>query len=392
MKVETHNHPTAISPFPGAVHRFGRRDPRRGRDRHRRQAQSRDWWASRSRICASRVPSALGAAAWQAGDRRKPERIASALEIMLEGPLGCRRPSTMNSAGPASTATSAPSRSSRRAIRRPVPRLPQADHDRRRARQRAARADVEKRDCPAGRASSSVLGGPVDAHRPRRRRRLLAGRRRRQQPSSTSTRCSAATRRCSGVPQEVIDRCWARWASPIPSCSSTMSAPAACRTPSPKLVAQQPAAAPSPRAARGAQRRARHDRRWSSWCNESQERYVLVIAPERACRTSPLLCARERCPLAVIGSAHRRRPPAGRRDSHCSAKQPVDMPLDVLLGKPPRMLARGDVAGSPAATATSVPRPARSDPARGAAACAALPGGCRQDFPHHHRRSHASVA
>ena len=41
IKVETHNHPTAISPFAGRVHRRRRRDPRRGRDRARRQAQGR---------------------------------------------------------------------------------------------------------------------------------------------------------------------------------------------------------------------------------------------------------------------------------------------------------------------------------------------------------------
>jgi len=106
------------------------------------------------------------------------------------------------------------------------------------------------------------------------------------------------------------------------------------------------------------------------WCNESQERYVLAIAPQ----SLPLLeqlCARERCPFAVVGVATDERellvgnvdlplPPLGegrdggtrgateKRAAAAAVPQPqpstkvggsnaVDMPLDVLLGKPPRM-------------------------------------------------------
>ncbi|MGP1517588.1 MAG: phosphoribosylformylglycinamidine synthase [Ottowia sp.] len=69
------------------------------------------------------------------------------------------------------------------------------------------------------------------------------------------------------------------------------------------------------------------------WCNESQERYVLAIAPE----SLPLLeqiCARERCPFAVVGQATEERQ---LQVTDASAENPVDMPMDVLLGKPPRM-------------------------------------------------------
>jgi phosphoribosylformylglycinamidine synthase len=70
------------------------------------------------------------------------------------------------------------------------------------------------------------------------------------------------------------------------------------------------------------------------WCNESQERYVLGVHPGRLAELERL-CARERCPLAVIGHAS-----AERRlvvhDSH-SDTETVDLPLAVLLGKPPRM-------------------------------------------------------
>src|SRR5450830_470056 len=70
------------------------------------------------------------------------------------------------------------------------------------------------------------------------------------------------------------------------------------------------------------------------WSNESQERYVLAIAPGDLA-TFQALCERERCPFAVVGTATEERqlklidPEAGNN--------PVDMPMDVLLGKPPKM-------------------------------------------------------
>jgi phosphoribosylformylglycinamidine synthase len=70
------------------------------------------------------------------------------------------------------------------------------------------------------------------------------------------------------------------------------------------------------------------------WCNESQERYVLAIAPEGL----PLLeaaCARERCPYAVVGTATVERQLIV--EDTLDGNSPVDMPMPVLLGKPPRM-------------------------------------------------------
>ena len=71
------------------------------------------------------------------------------------------------------------------------------------------------------------------------------------------------------------------------------------------------------------------------WSNESQERYVLAISPMDLDKFASL-CERERCPYAVVGTATEERqlrvidPDAGNN--------PVDMPMDVLLGKPPKML------------------------------------------------------
>ena len=70
------------------------------------------------------------------------------------------------------------------------------------------------------------------------------------------------------------------------------------------------------------------------WCNESQERYVLAIAPE----SLPLfkaLCERERCPFAVVGVATQER---DLEVTDLDKSSPVQMPMSVLLGKPPKML------------------------------------------------------
>ncbi|HEV2007681.1 MAG TPA: phosphoribosylformylglycinamidine synthase, partial [Burkholderiales bacterium] len=70
------------------------------------------------------------------------------------------------------------------------------------------------------------------------------------------------------------------------------------------------------------------------WCNEAQERYVLAIAPQRL-ESFKAICARERCPFAVVGSA--------TADDRLEVRDPVfnnvpvDMELSVLLGKPPKM-------------------------------------------------------
>jgi phosphoribosylformylglycinamidine synthase len=74
------------------------------------------------------------------------------------------------------------------------------------------------------------------------------------------------------------------------------------------------------------------------WSNESQERYVLAIAPE-SLEQFKAFCERERCPFAVIGTATEERQlvlhdPAATADDQ---KLPVDMPMNVLLGKPPKM-------------------------------------------------------
>jgi phosphoribosylformylglycinamidine synthase len=70
------------------------------------------------------------------------------------------------------------------------------------------------------------------------------------------------------------------------------------------------------------------------WSNESQERYVLAIAPEQLALFQ-YLCQRERCLFAVVGTATEERQLQVIDPAHDN--KPVDMPMDVLLGKPPKM-------------------------------------------------------
>lgn len=68
------------------------------------------------------------------------------------------------------------------------------------------------------------------------------------------------------------------------------------------------------------------------WCNEAQERYVLAIAPEDVAAFERI-CERERCPVAVVGYAQQDQQ-LQLSDGHQSA---IDLPMQVLFGKPPRM-------------------------------------------------------
>jgi phosphoribosylformylglycinamidine (FGAM) synthase-like enzyme len=99
------------------------------------------------------------------------------------------------------------------------------------------------------------------------------------------------------------------------------------------------------------------------WCNESQERYVLIVAGARAGVRRAL--RRERCPFAVIGEVT----DDGRLrvDDPLFGNAPVDVPLETILGKPPRMTRDVRRLGPPATISTR----RRSTCAKRACACCA---------------------
>ena len=328
MKVETHNHPTAISPFPGASTGSGGeiRDEGATGIGAKPKAGLVGFSVSHLRIPGFEQP-------WESLPGKptlgKPERIASALEIMLEGPIGAAafnnefgRPSingyfrTLEIHAPGDPAAR------HRGYHKPIMIAGGLGNVR--------RQHVEKRDCPPG-AKIVVLGGPS----------MLIGLGG-GAASSVGAGTSSADLDFASVQrgnpemqrraQEVIDRCWAHGAAnPILLIHDVGAGGLSNAVPE--------AVAHSGRGAVVDLRAIPSDEPGMSpmelWCNESQERYVLIVSAE-GLQPFAALCERERCPHAVIGTLV----DDGRllvQDS-LLGDTPVDMPLEVLLGKPPKML------------------------------------------------------
>ncbi len=323
MKVETHNHPTAISPFAGAATGSGgeiRDEGATGRGSKPKAGLS-GFSVSNLRIPGFEQP-------WEE-DFGKPGRIVSALEIMTDGPLGAAafnnefgRPAITGYFRTYEERVPGPNGEEVRGYHKPIMLAGglgniRPDH-------------VEKEIIPPG-AQLVVLGGPA----------MLIGLGG-GAASSMSSGSSAESldfasvqrgnpeieRRC----QEVIDRCWQLGAdNPIVSIHDVGAG--GLSNAMPELVND---------AGRGGSFELRaipNDEPGMSpmeiWCNESQERYVLAIRPEDMDRFAAL-CERERAPFAVIGEATEAQHLI-LGDGHFD-NQPIDMPMEVLLGKPPKML------------------------------------------------------
>src|SRR5512139_1002884 len=318
MKVETHNHPTAISPFPGAATGSGgeiRDEGATGRGA-KPKAGLCGFSVSNLRIPGYKRP-------WE-GPESRPDRIASPLAIMIDGPIGAA--SFNNEFGRPNLAGYF------RAFELEVAGVVRGYHKPSmlagglgniRARH------THKADVPAG-ALLIQLGGPG----------MLIGMGG-GSASSMSTGANTADLDFDSVQrgnaeiqrraQEVIDRCWALGAdNPILSIHD---------------VGAGGLSNALPELAHGAGRGARIDLRAAPneepgmtprevWSNEAQERYVLAIAPP-SLDLFRALCERERCPFAVVGEAT-----ADQRlvvHDPVFGNTPVDMDLPALLGKPPRM-------------------------------------------------------
>ncbi|MDP6981328.1 MAG: phosphoribosylformylglycinamidine synthase [Myxococcota bacterium] len=322
MKVETHNHPTAISPYPGAATGSGgeiRDEGATGRG-SKPKAGLTGYSVSNLKIPGAEEP-------WEV-DHGKPDRIASALDIMLEGPIGGAafnnefgRPNICGYFRTYEAQVPGPDGAEVRGYHKPIMLAGglgniRVDH-------------VEKRPIPAG-TPIIVLGGPA----------MLIG----LGGGAASSMASGSShedldfasvqrenpemeRRC----QEVIDRCWAQGDdNPILSIHDVGAG--GLSNALPELVHD---------GGSGAQfelRKVPNDEPGMSplevWCNESQERYVLAVSRDRLADFEAL-CRRERCPFAVLGEATEEEQLVVS-DAHFDNK-PIDIPLSVLLGKPPRM-------------------------------------------------------
>ena len=317
MKVETHNHPTAISPFPGASTGAG--------------GEIRDEGATGrgSKPKAGLSGFTVSTLRWEGqGGYGKPAHIASPLQIMIEGPLGGAafnnefgRPNLLGYFREFEQSAVSAQDTVQRGYHKPIMiagGLGVIDA-----------AQTHKKLFPAG-SLLVQLGGPG-------MRIGMGG----SAASSMATGANAAELDFDSVQrgnpeiqrraQEVINQCWLMGADANPILAIHDVGAGGLSNAFPEL-------------SNDASRGARFDLRAvpleesgmapkEIWCNESQERYVMAIAPD----SLPLftaLCERERCPFSVVGVATEDRQLVV---ADAGAPSPVDMPMDVLLGKPPKM-------------------------------------------------------
>ncbi|MGZ8216637.1 phosphoribosylformylglycinamidine synthase [Methylomagnum sp.] len=319
MKVETHNHPTAISPFPGAATGSGgeiRDEAATGRG-SQTKAGLTGFSVSSLRIPGFEQP-------WEQ-DHGKPGRIASALDIMIDGPLGGAafnnefgRP---NLCGYFRTFEQPSLDGGLRGYHKPIMIAGGMGNIR--------QHHLGKEPIPPG-APIVVLGGPA----------MLIG----LGGGAASSVASGESaedldfasvqrgnpemqRRC----QEVINRCTALGpATPILSIHDVGAGGLSNAVP--EIIHD------ADRGGKFELREIPNDEPGLSpmqiWCNEAQERYVLALKPEALDRFREF-CERERCPYAVIGYATE----AKRLEvsDRLLGNDAVHIPMSLLFGKPPKM-------------------------------------------------------
>jgi phosphoribosylformylglycinamidine synthase len=322
MKVETHNHPTAISPFPGAATGSGgeiRDEGATGRGSKPKAGLS-GFTVSNLQIPGHRQP-------WET-DFGKPSRIVSALDIMIDGPLGSAafnnefgRPNILGYFRTYEEKVPSHNGEEIRGYHKPIMLAGGLGNIR--------GEHVQKGEISVG-AKLVVLGGPA----------MNIGLGGGAASSMTSGQSAEdldfasvqrenpeMERRC----QEVIDRCW-QMGEHNPILFIHDVGAGGLSNAMPELVND------GGRGGNFSLRAIPNDEPGMTpleiWCNESQERYVLAVAADKL----PLfedLCRRERAQYAVIGEATEAQH-LTLHDEHFD-NNPIDMPLDVLLGKAPKM-------------------------------------------------------
>ncbi len=322
IKVETHNHPTAIAPHPGAATGSGgeiRDEGATGRG-GKPKAGLTGFSVSDLNIPGFVQP-------WES-QYGKPDRIVSALDIMLEGPIGGAafnnefgRPALTGYFRTFEQRVNGAAGEEVRGYHKPIMLAGglgniRADH-------------VEKGEIQTG-ARLVCLGGPA-------MQIGLGGGAASSMSSGTSSEDldfasvqrgnPELERRC----QEVIDQCWQLGdTNPIAFIHDVGAG--GLSNAFPELVKD---------GGRGGDfglRNINSDEPGMTplaiWCNEAQERYVLAVQPEDMARFEAI-CQRERCPYAVVGEATEEHH-LTLGDTHFDNK-PVDLPMSILFGKPPKM-------------------------------------------------------
>ena len=325
MKVETHNHPTAISPYPGAATGSGGeiRDEGATGLGAKPKAGLTGFTVSHLRIPGFEQP-------WEI-DFPHPERMATPLEIMLEGPIGGAafnnefgRPNLLGYFRSYEATHPGLPDNEIRGYHKPIMIAGGVGNVR--------QEHALKKDVPPD-ARIVVLGGPAMLIG-------LGGGAASSLASGTSSEDLDYASVQRGNPemqrraQEVIDRCWSMGDdNPILLIHDVGAGGLSNAVPE--------AVDHSKHGARVELRAVPNAERGMSpmaiWCNEAQERYVLLIDGDREDEFSEI-CERENCPFAVIGSLTN----DGQLvvGDEAFGNNVVDMPMEMLLGKPPKMMRR----------------------------------------------------
>jgi phosphoribosylformylglycinamidine synthase len=318
MKAETHNHPTAIAPYPGSATGSGGeiRDESATGIGGKPKAGLAGFSVSHLRIPGLPQP-------WET-PLEKPERIVSPLTIMIDGPLGAAafnnefgRPSIVGYFRTFEGCWGG----KHYGYHKPIMigggmGTIDATH-------------TKKKPLPPGTLLIQLggpafligLGGGAASS-------MASGENSSELDFDSVQRDNAEIQRRA---QEVIDRCWQLGdANPILSIHDVGAG--GVSNAFPELIHDAGAGGVIELRALPNEEPGMSPR--ELWSNEAQERYVMAIAPEDLPRFEAL-CKRERCPFAVVG--------ATTDDKHLKVTDahfgntPVDVPLDLILGKPPRM-------------------------------------------------------
>ena len=322
MKVETHNHPTAIAPHSGAATGSGGeiRDEGATGKGSKPKAGLTGFTVSDLNIPGFEQP-------WES-KYGKPDRIVTPLDIMLEGPIGGAafnnefgRPALTGYFRTFEQKVNGAAGEEVRGYHKPIMLAGGLGNIR--------DEHVEKGEIPVG-AKLICLGGPA-------MQIGLGG----GAASSMSSGTSSADldfasvqrdnpeleRRC----QEVIDQCW-QLGDENPIAFIHDVGAGGLSNAFPELVKD------GNRGGNFELRNINNDEPGMSplaiWCNEAQERYVMAVPPSEMSRFEAI-CERERCPYAVVGEAIEEMH-LTLGDTHFENK-PVDLPMGVLFGKPPKM-------------------------------------------------------
>ena len=319
MKVETHNHPTAISPFSGAATGAGGEIRDEGATGRGSKPKAGLTGFSVSNL---RIPEFIQP--WEKNDYGSPSRISSALQIMIDGPIGGA--SYNNEFGRPNIAG--------------YFRTLEIEHDDEvkgfhkpimLAGGIGSINDIhtKKHAIPAG-ALLIQIGGPA----------MLIGLGG-GAASSMGTGFNAENLDFDSVQrgnpelqrraQEVIDRCW-QLGKDNPILSIHDVGAGGLSNAFPELVNDGGVGATFQLRSINNEEPSMSPR--ELWCNEAQERYVLAIE-EKDLDLFKLLCERERCPFAIVGIAKNTKELIV--EDSLLKKDAVHMDLSILLGKPPKM-------------------------------------------------------